>query len=474
MSLTQGLSAAFSGLTAAARGAETIAANLANQSTPGYARRETLLDSLPRSGVQVTGIGRHANPALLAERRLAEGARSALDLRLGFLSDLEGRLGVPGSADSLTGRIARFEAALTTAAASPGTEAALLGVRDSAVDLAAQLRDLTATVQGARTAADAAVERDVAQVNGALEQVAQLNTEIRRLVALGQDTSSLQDQRQTVVDSIAMRIPLREVPRDGGQVSLFATGGAVLLDGRPARLGFVATPTITASTAGLSGLTLDGYALSAAPDGPVGGGSLVANLALRDDLAPAAQGRLDALARDLLGRTASADPTLAPGALGLFTDGGSVLVPGSETGLAGRISLNAAVDPDRGGDLWRLRSGIGAAVAGPSGDGAILSGLAQAMADARVPVSPALTPDRRSLATLAGDVVSGIATARVQTDAEATRAAARVATLTGLEAQGGVDSDQEMQALLLIERSYAANARVIQAVERMLDSLLEI
>jgi len=46
--------------------------------------------------------------------------------------------------------------------------------------------------------------------------------------------------------------------------------------------------------------------------------------------------------------------------------------------------------------------------------------------------------------------------------------------LTEAEAAGGVDSDYEMQMLLRVEQAYAANARVIQAVETMMQRLMEI
>ena len=38
----------------------------------------------------------------------------------------------------------------------------------------------------------------------------------------------------------------------------------------------------------------------------------------------------------------------------------------------------------------------------------------------------------------------------------------------------GVDSDEEMQLLLQIEQSYAANAKVIQTVEGLYRTLMEI
>ena len=53
-------------------------------------------------------------------------------------------------------------------------------------------------------------------------------------------------------------------------------------------------------------------------------------------------------------------------------------------------------------------------------------------------------------------------------------AAAKLTALTDLEAQNGIDTDQEMQALLTIEKHYAANARVIQTADEMLDILIRL
>ena len=41
-------------------------------------------------------------------------------------------------------------------------------------------------------------------------------------------------------------------------------------------------------------------------------------------------------------------------------------------------------------------------------------------------------------------------------------------------AVSGVDTDSELQDLLLIEQAYAANARVIQTVSEMIDRLLQL
>jgi len=42
------------------------------------------------------------------------------------------------------------------------------------------------------------------------------------------------------------------------------------------------------------------------------------------------------------------------------------------------------------------------------------------------------------------------------------------------ELQNGVDTDYEMQQLLLVEQSFAANARVIQTIDELIQTLLRI
>src|SRR5690606_26393921 len=107
----------------------------------------------------------------------------------------------------------------------------------------------------------------VTRVNDALEQVAKLNSQIVVLAAQGKDTASLVDARQAAIDEISGILPLREVPRENGQVSLFTPGGMALLDGtKPVRIGFSAAPGISAGMSvengDLSALTFDGTPLT--------------------------------------------------------------------------------------------------------------------------------------------------------------------------------------------------------------------
>lgn len=475
MSLSHSLTAAFSGLTASAAAASIVAENMANLRTPGYGRREVLLGtSAIGGGVMVRGVLRQADMLLLGERRIAQAMSSGAETRMTFHRSIETALGLPGEAGALDSMIGRFDAALITAAASPASEPALAGVLDAAQALAGKLRTVTGQIQQARQTADQSIAADVATLNTSLVQIEDLNRDIARMTVLGQDASALVDQRQALVDGIAEILPVREVARGNGRIALYASGGVALVDETAAQFGFTPSGMIGAGSGGLSGLTLNGKPVRTDADGPLQGGRLAAQFALRDTMAPAAQARLDAVARDLADRMQGADPTITPGAAGLFTDGGTAFDPQAETGFAGRIALNPLADPAQGGALWRLRAGFGATGSGDPGNGRLLTGLSAALNRATVTASGGFQPVLRSFQALGADLLSGVATGRLAEQAEATQAATRLAALEELEARGGVDTDHETQLLLVIERAYAANARVIETVERMLDSLLEI
>ncbi len=485
MSISGSLANAFSGLTAASRGAEVVSQNLANVLTEGYGRRELLLSSRQLggagSGVRVEGVGRVINQAVLSDRRLSDATQARDQNIAQFHTAIETAVGAPGEPGSLSSRLADFESALLAAASRPDTGPRLDAVLDAANRLSGAFNAISQSIQDERMAADSAIASEVSRLNSTLARIVDLNRNIRVELASGRDASSYMDERQKAIDTVAAIVPVREVARDGGQVALFTTGGAILLDGLAGEVGFSATATITPdmtlASGALSGLTFrDLPASASARSGFLGGGSLGALMTIRDDLAPAAQVRLDAVARDLIERFegAAADPTLTPGDPGLFTDGGAAFVALDEVGLAGRLSINALVDPAQGGGVWRLRDGLGAAAAGPVGQAAGLNALITALSAARVPTSGGFVGGARSAQGLASEFLSGIGTARQTAEADLSYAVIRRDTLMTAEKANGVDSDQEMQRLLLIEQAYAANARVISAAEAMLDQLLNI
>ena len=484
MSIGGTLASALSGLTATAKAAEVVSSNIANATTPGYARRELQVASrvvgTSGQGVQIVGVRRSVDMPLLSDKRLAQSTAGDADARAAFFKRMELSLGTPDQAYSINGRVAAFEAALTEASSHPESEPRLSQVLGSAKALARQIGLASRDVQTARTQADRDIAGDVGKLNTSLDRLVKLNVQIRRGFGMGQDTAALQDHRQQLIDQISGIVPLREIEHGDGSVSLYTTGGAALLDGVAAVFGFQGSSSISPDMmngAGLSGLTLNGRPIATDSEGSaIRGGSLAANFAVRDELTVTAQAQLDGLARDLVERFAdpAMDGTRAPGAAGLFTDAGSAFDPLDELGLSQRLAVNAAADPDRGGALWRLRDGLGAATSGPVGNSTLLTAMRGALTTLREPASGGFMSGQRTFGTFASDLLSNIATARLTADGEASFARAKLETLTSMEAENGVDTDQEMQSLLQIEQAYAANARVISAVDAMIQTLLEI
>ncbi len=484
MSISGALSNAVSGLNASAVAAGVVSSNLANVLTPGYGVRALELASQTagaRGGVSIVGITRHVDQAVLSDRRLADSELAYADTRASFIEQLERVVGTPGEGASLSARIAAFDASLISAANRPDADSFLQAAVQSAEELAATLNAISGEIQTRRTNADSDIDQAVDVVNSTLTRIRTLNVQITASNEGGHSIAALQDQRQLAIDQLSEYVPVRQVPRENGSVALFTPGGAILLDGTAATLDFtpsnVVAPHMTLTASLVSGLTING--ISVTPSGsnsPISGGKLAALFEIRDDLGVDANTQADALARDLIERfqAAGLDATRAPGDPGLFTDGGLVFDPLNEVGIAGRIAVNAAVDPNSGGAYWRLRDGLGAVAPGPAGDGTLLQQLQQVLSQNSTLNSGNLGAVSRSLSGHAASFVSRTGQTRLTLDQDISFAASRRNELSSLELQGGVDSDAEMQRLLLIEQSYNANARMIQTIDEMMQALLRI
>lgn len=477
MSIARALSNAMSGLTAVSRGTETVAANIANAATPGYARREVLISPHWQGGVRVNGIARIVTESVLAESRSAAAAQSHADTIFSFNSQMEKLIGLPAELGSLSTRFSDFQTALLSASSRPDDDLRLTKVVDAAREIARKLNSLEKSIQDARNNADAAIARDVASLNANLEQVAYLNRRISVISVEGGDASTLMDQRQTVIDQIALIVPVQAVTRDRNQIALFTAEGAALLDGtQPNKLEFQPAGHLTAEQSVESGaagvLQQNGVALSAAAMSLYAGGSLAAHFAVRDEHGPQMQKEIDYLAYNLYMRFAdpSIDPSLSNGEPGFFSisdDGGGI---GFTDGLAGRLSINPALLSEP----WRLRAGIGADDPAQVGDPSQIMRLLAALNDPMPALSSGNQNAERSLLNQVSDIEARVVTQRVASEADLAMHNSRYETITMQLLSEGVNADMEMQKLLEYELSYAANARIIQAVDEMINHILRL
>lgn len=488
MSLSISLSNAITGLTGAARGAEAVSSNVSNAMTEGYGVRRLQLASRAGghygAGVQVLGVERMVDMQVIGDRRLADAGLALADTRLGFQTQVETMIGLPGEAGSLADRMAQFEASLITASARPDVDSRLSASVTSAKQLASKFNDISDGLQDLRQQADRAISADVATLNSTLHQLQEIGSEITRRITSGQDYSAQLDQRQILVDRVSEIVPVKEVDRGRGQIALITPGGGLLLDGKAATFEFsqvgIITPDMSRESGSLSGLTMNGIEVSLDNTiNAISGGRLAGHFEVRDGLAVKEQARVDALARDLVERfqDPALDPTLALADPGLFTDGGDPFVaiaPVNEEGLSARLSINALVDPEAGGEVRRMRDGLNAAAVGEVGNASVLLAMSDAMSAPRAITGSGFSGTLRSAGDLASEFLSLAGMDRHNFEVEYTFTSSSQASLKEIELRDGVDTDHEMQQLLLIEAAYQANARVISTVDDLLAQLLEI
>jgi flagellar hook-associated protein 1 FlgK len=484
MTISGALSNAMSGLRAATRGSEVISSNISNALTEGYGRR--VLSLSPQSvgsygGVKVNGITRIVDQGLASDRRLADSEHGHATIKTDFFEKLEGFMGTPDNPMSISARLSGFENSLITAASRPDAPERLSAVVTQAKTLASSLVDASKGLQLERTRADKAIDAQVKQLNNALKQVEMLNSQITAGQVQGGNTAGLLDARQQVVDEIALLVPVRSVPRDNGKVALYTIGGAILIDGTAAQVGFEPSNIVTAymsKDAGtLSGLTINGIEVrTGSENGALRGGTIGAHFAVRDEFAVTAQTELDAVARDLVERfqDPTVDPTLNAGDAGLFTDAGIALDVSAEQGLSGRLAINDAVNPDEGGAVWRLRDGINATVPGDVGNSALLNALRDTLSASRTPASGGFGGSAYSANDIISTLTSRFGADRTNSEQILSYASIRLSELTQRQLADGVNTDDELQRLLLVEQAYGANVRMIQTIDEMMETLLRI
>ena len=250
-----------------------------------------------------------------------------------------------------------------------------------------------------------------------------------------------------------------------GAVNLFTSGGTMLVDGDQVALLrydpglgalFAGADEISPATAGIRGFDY---------------GSLAGLFELKNNSLPQYQLQLDEMARALVTEFETADASLLPGQPGIFTDNGAAY--STTPGLAARISVNTSLDPQRGGALSRFRDGAGAVAAGAAGDPTQVLAFID-----RFNASVGFDPNTGvgSVMTLEAYATSMVSKQHTtQTDAASELQASSLSAEAFAAARqnfSGVNTDDELQQLLLIEQSYAANAKMMTTVSEMMDLLL--
>jgi flagellar hook-associated protein 1 FlgK len=483
MSLQGAMSTALSSLAAEQRASAVIANNIANAHTPGYVRRE-----LPRGENLVGGGGqgvatgvtqRAADTVLAAASRTAGGASAYASRMQELLGSFTSVVGQPADERSLSSRLGAFKEAMTVLSVTPENAVAQSQALATAQDLVDNLHAVDSAISTTRTEADLGVSRDVDAVNTALQNLKEVDRQLAQAAARGGSTAEYEDKRDGILAGIAAKLPIRIYDNGPGRLIVTTDGGNTLYDsGSVHKLAFTHTPSIASDvrfggqppfTGGLSGVTIDGLPLRVSDSG-----SISANLAIRDETMPNFADMLDQVAGRLAESFQDGDPTVSGTQAGLFTrDGAATFDPAQPfLGMARSIALHVAVDPDRGGAIWRMRDGVGAGTEGKASSNKVVLGWLDAMEQNRGYEPGTGLPARMGLSQAAAQTVGLMQGERATwADRAATRASIATQASEDLVNKTAVSVDEELQRMMMVQQTYSASVQVIQAVAKMLEEL---
>ncbi len=469
MSLTSALNSATSGLRTTQTLSRVAADNVSNAMTPGYVRRRAMVIS-PNAevgGSAVSEIRREINASLQRMSRLESSKMARHQAMNEGLRSYTAYLGQPGDGTSPADKFSAFQNSLTTLVNMPSSNGAQSGAVLAAEDLAQSIRGAAGTLNTTAAEVDMEIRYEVADFNQLLYQLRDLNMQRRDFEAATFESSSYDEQIDTVLDQISGIADIRSTVSANGSVSIYTIGGAALLEGD-----YVQDVTFNPGDGTLMAGTQD---ITPFKDGVRGlqHGSLAGLSELKRETIPKFRLQLDEYARGLIQTFESADASLAPGQPGLFTDGGSALDLLNTDGLAGRISVNSSISLSGGAEVWRIRDGLGVAAPGDAADSSQISAFIAAL-DSPLGAAPETgIPTDITLLNFGAEMVTAQATERIraENDFNAASSAAEVVMSARRNAEG-VNIDDEMQQLLLIEQSYAANSRILTTVSEMIDTLI--
>ncbi|NMM15748.1 MAG: flagellar hook-associated protein FlgK [Cellulomonas sp.] len=466
MSTFSGISTALSSLIAQRQALEVSGQNIANSNTVGYTRQRASISSLPAAsvssmfstnngpgqGTQVTGIERLGDVFIDTRVRTETAGSAYLSARSSAYTTLEQSVGEP-STTGLAAQLSTLWAGFHDVGNTPDKDSARSALLESAKAVVDRIATLYSAAGTQWTQARTTTVALVDQVNTTAANVADLNTRILSITNTGGSANELMDQRDLLVTQLSGLVGATARVRDNGTVDVLVAGNA-LVSGATTKALTVTGPTLfSGATAGgavgaewasrpgvavgLDGGRVAGLLSVLAPPAGGNGGMLTEAAASYDALATKLANSVNAL---------HSGATTVGGATGINFFAIDATKPAA-LGLSVAITLPSDI-----------------AVATP-GKGALDGSVADKIATLGTAADGPDAAWSSIVVQLGVRTASGASRATV---AEASRASAASQQL----AQMSVSTDEESTNMLAYQRAYEGSARVLTAIDAMLDTLI--
>lgn len=469
MSLESALSIAGSGLAVVQRQISVVSQNVANASTTGYVREVATQTSLVagdqpsgvRSGPTLRALDAPLQASLLSQNATVSGLQTT-SIALSAVDAAQGTVGEGGS--SLSSLAGALQDSFTTLRTDPSSAAQQQAVLSAAQALTGGINSVSQAYTTQRQAAQDSLVQQVTVANQTLTEVGTTSDRIVLLRAEGMNTADLENQRDEQVASLSGLVSLHTKVSANGDMSIATDDGTVL----PTH-GLAVSGNGPLSTSAITIAPGDAYAAGSATStipairigtqdvtGSLTGGSIGANIRLRDTTLPGYQASLDGYSQTLAARFSGQNLTLFTTASGTVPAAG-----GSAAGFAGSIQVSAAVLANPG----LVRDGTSGGGSTAAGDTTTIDRVLN-VTFAPQGGSPGLVSQAASL----------VASQSQQSAAANASLGTETGVQTSLKSQfdtaSGVSVDQELSNMIGLQNAYGAGGKIISAIESMFNSLL--
>lgn len=446
-------------MASASAGINVTSQNVANANTAGYARRKLLTetaDPVQRRGVWVgqgvslAGINRSSDRLLGVRLVTSAGVSShasSLESTLSGVQSVFNETGATGVSEAWSG----FYDALSELTVTPSDVTLRRGAVEAGRTLATTISRTAQGLQESIDTVDASLNEYSTSINATLSEIAQLNKSIGRAGA-STGPGDLLDRRDQLIYELGEKIGARVDLREDGQATVFIGDQAVVTLGEARNVRIAEDATGSAQVYVNAGTGL--VRVTESVSGEVGG-RLEARTRIASWLS-----ELDALASTF------ADAFNAQHAAGFDASGasGGAFFSYDPSAAAASLAVDAALAADP-----RLMAVSGASTAS-AGDDSNLRALLDT--ETLAIYGPTGTEDGATvISMLVADV--GMAVQSASSSAEAS--SAQLADLEAMrESVAGVDTDEEAIKLVEYQAAYRAAARVVQAGDQLLQTLMSI
>ena len=471
-----GLNIGYKGLAAQQRALDVTSHNIANANTPGYTRQDVIMEASPANkvlegyigtGVNITNFRRIKEDFIDIQMRTENKALGEWETKDHITSKLEVVFNEP-SDSSMRSVLDQFWEAWQTLSKNPESVAARTNVMQRGITLTDTFNHMDTHFVDLQSDINKGIGLKVNEINTQARQIRDLNLQIMKAEAGGQTANDLRDKRDLLLEQLSKNISIDVIEDEFGAVNVSVSGKTLVSRAVLGEIRFKDDNPLDPTSAALE--WYEPISNTAQGSVRLSGGVLKGYFDMRDDVIPNYQDKVSLLAKTI----AEEVNTLHRAGFGLDKNTGRNFFTATDP-LADFSAQNIQVNPDIVGNTNFIAAAV--EVADPDDPGAdptVYQGdNTNALAIVRLKNKLTMSNGVASFDDFYMSTIGQLGVQGQETHQMVENRGYLIEQLINQrESVSGVSLDEEMTNMIKYQHAYSAAARVITAMDEMLEVLI--